>query len=326
MKYVTFDGKTVLTSPAVKQLELGSAGTIEFNVKAGTATAMAVDCVLANCKDTLLNIRYGVGISSDRKKLIFWNPQQQEVAFDFSDGKPHQVAIVSEKKKTEVIIDGKSIGSIDGTYGDTVGLPLNIGSTTGKKNTEGSLEQGFVGELSGLRIWSKALSAEELKPLNGKDNSTSGAEFLGNPDLAAYLNESTKTIVTPFLPKPGPWIQDIKANIEQFQPAKTGTGGGDDNLHSKYERIPYFAFDRDPATGSTVIMGEITPTFEIGILTLVADPTTPNTYSFKERAGSKISFSDEATFVVDSISESSLVTGGIYVRVPRCCRCAAKLW
>lgn len=102
------------------------------------------------------NTRFTIFLDETQKHIgLYDGTSFNSVPFDFNDGDFHHVAFSTDAGLTSVVIDGDSITTFTGAYGDGKNLPLHVASS------DGNLHQ-FKGEIYMIRMWNTPLSTTEI--------------------------------------------------------------------------------------------------------------------------------------------------------------------
>ena len=163
---LVLEGDSALAYDAQEYFDLPREGTIEVWVAAlWEADPGYAPCVLSSASASPSSgggggTHYGVYITPDRQAVGLYDGQRlATVAFDFTDGAYHHVALVTKGPRTQVIIDGNPAGTINLGYGKARGQPFSVGSSNGEADL-------FIGAVWALRIWNRALTRVALEELS----------------------------------------------------------------------------------------------------------------------------------------------------------------
>ena len=193
-----FDGSGAIAMPANEALDINGLGTIEFWVSAKWQGELEYDPAVMGYSGPQ-GPRFAVHIAGDKSGLgLFAGAFYDGVAFDFSDGLLHHVALVTIGDTTDIVIDG--------VYQDTLGF--TFAEVPAESFTIGAIGEfsPFIGEIGQVRIWSTPVEIEVLRyfslaPLTTQgayphpdlefltgisafgDPSTGGFIFIGDPEL-----------------------------------------------------------------------------------------------------------------------------------------------
>lgn len=150
-----FDGSNSIIVDPTPALALEGGSTIEFWAAADWSQDPGYDpVVLSNASPE--GVSYLVALLRDRQGLgIMSGNDEALVAFDFTDGALHYVAITDYGDTTLVFIDNQLMGRFDFTLATYPSSGLFIGSADGQI-------AAFTGALAGLRLWDVAVSQQNL--------------------------------------------------------------------------------------------------------------------------------------------------------------------
>lgn len=232
----SFSGYTVMESSSKYNQALSGSGksfTFEAIVKPYSAGLNSVIISKGDHQAALKTKSSGSGI-----EFFVYDGDWKAVSCDFPSGWTgnwHQVAGVYDKGSISVYIDGKLMKS--GTVTDSISAgndPVGIGF-------DASTGRTFDGEISVARIYSKALSGEEI---NGQ-RSVLPKIGASDPSVLLWIDYSTDSLETG-----GPW--DYYAQDDAHK-----------NLYSEESRGHYFAYGGDwgdkPNDGSFCENGIVSP-------------------------------------------------------------------
>lgn len=152
---IQFDGSNGLAFPPEPRFSIANGGTIEFWVSPDWKAAPANDPVIISSAGRQ-GISFLIAMLRDRDGIAFVSGgDEYVVAFDFTDGKLHHVAVSQLSDGIIVMIDGQVVGS---SALKALSIPVAgfwIGSLDGRSNP-------FLGVVAGLRIWAEAIDRETL--------------------------------------------------------------------------------------------------------------------------------------------------------------------
>ena len=163
-----------LSFQADPRLDYGSRGTIELIFTARSPFVKKLNS-LEDVLDPQLDIendtlpyyvllsnssanqtRFTIFLNRKLTRIGMFNGKEfYSLPFNFRDEKSHHVAFSTIDGNTQVIMDGAGIGELPLEYGKGFALPLHIGSLDAGRNP-------FQGEIASVRLWSQALSADQL--------------------------------------------------------------------------------------------------------------------------------------------------------------------
>ncbi|MEN8160342.1 MAG: LamG domain-containing protein, partial [Myxococcota bacterium] len=187
---LVLDGQTSIEVEPSPALALGEASTIEFWIATAWEDEDGVESFPAvlgrrepyegsEPEGFAAATQYSVHLTPDRQAIgLFDGTRFASVPFDFSDGRLHHVALVTEGDRTTIYVDREARGTVEVGLGEPSELPLHVGSSDGGSEL-------FMGVLPSVRLWRSALTAEQVGAI---------AEVLGAPedegapldDLVAY--------------------------------------------------------------------------------------------------------------------------------------------
>jgi hypothetical protein len=152
---IRFDGTNSLSFPADPRASIAAGGTIEFWVSPDWKTPPPNDTVVVASVGPA-GISFAIAMLRDRNGIAFVaGDREYVVAFDFTDGKLHHVAVSQMEDGIVVFVDGRLVGSAELK---ALGIPVTgfwIGSLDGTAHP-------FVGVVAGLRIWREVIDREQL--------------------------------------------------------------------------------------------------------------------------------------------------------------------
>ncbi|MFW5633907.1 MAG: LamG-like jellyroll fold domain-containing protein [Erythrobacter sp.] len=193
-----FNGNGAIAMPANEALDINGLGTIEFWVSAKWQGELDYDPAVMGYSGPQ-GPRFAIHIAGDKSGLgLFAGPFYDGVAFDFSDGVLHHVALVTLGDMTDIIIDGVYLDTLGFTFAELPAESFTIGAI-------GEFSP-FIGEIGQVRIWSTPVEIEVLRyfslaPLSAEgpfphpdlefltgisafgDPETGGFIFIGDPDM-----------------------------------------------------------------------------------------------------------------------------------------------
>lgn len=175
-----FDGKQSLILSPSPALEINGYGTIEFWVRANWTAHPGYDpAIMANTGPK--GARFAFYISGDAQSLgVQAGPFYETVAFDFSDGQLHHVAISTIGDTTSVMIDGELRDTLGFSFADVPATRFSIGSA-GKYSP-------FLGEIGQVRVWNEVIDPDVLVDFCWREIAASGPGQ--HPDLDALVGIS----------------------------------------------------------------------------------------------------------------------------------------
>ncbi len=150
-----FDGTNALAFEPAQQLDLSAGGTIEFWVSPDWTGDPGYDpVILSNAGPR--GPSYLIAMLRDRDGLAFASGDDEEdVAFDFTDGKMHFVAVSQLPDGIVIFIDGKIAGTSQIRAMPLPSAGVWVGSIDGTANQ-------FRGAVAGLRFWNTAIDQKTL--------------------------------------------------------------------------------------------------------------------------------------------------------------------
>jgi len=150
-----FDGTTTLSYDPSPALSLAGGGTLEFWVVPDWVDDPGFDPVIVSNAGTD-GASYMVAMLRDRDGLgILAGSEQRVVAFDFTDGNLHHVALSYLDDALAVFIDGEVRGQFDLTIGDLPSSGFWVASADG-------VTAPFAGAIASLRLWDVPLDQADL--------------------------------------------------------------------------------------------------------------------------------------------------------------------
>ena len=186
-----FNGQGALAMPPNPSLDINGSGTIEFWVSAKWSGDLDYDPAIMGYSGPQ-GPRFSFHIAGDKSGLGVYAGQYYDgVAFDFSDGLLHFVAITTLGDTTDIYIDG--------VYQDTLGF--GFADLPADSFTIGSVGDfsPFIGEIGQVRIWSEPVEVEVLRyfakrplgvagqyPHPDLENLT-GISAFGNPETGGFI-------------------------------------------------------------------------------------------------------------------------------------------
>jgi len=152
---VQFTGTNGLSFPPDARSSIAAGGTIEFWVSPDWKTAPSHDPVIVSSAGPR-GISFAIAMLRDRDGIAFVaGMQEYVVAFDFTDGKLHHVAVSQMSDGIVVLINGQVVGSSELS---ALAVPVTgfwVGSLDGTANP-------FLGVVAGLRVWGEVIGRERL--------------------------------------------------------------------------------------------------------------------------------------------------------------------
>lgn len=185
-----FSNQDDLGFPGDEAFGFGEQATLEFWAAAGWDQDPGHDPVLVYHADEEGFI-YVLAMLADRSGLTLQaGDSADELAFDFTDGRLHHIALVHLGDTAAVMIDGQILGRMDMQIPPRTGSTFRLGSAPGPT-------AAFQGALGGLRIWRIALERETLIDFALANPFSAAAPHPDLEDLAAYsaLNEDTIDLI-----------------------------------------------------------------------------------------------------------------------------------
>ena len=182
-----FSGKGALILPPAPALSINGSGTIEFWVAAKWTSDPGYDPGIMAYTGPK-GPRFAFVVSSDRQALgVYAGIFYDTVAFDFSDGRLHYVAIETIGDVIDVYIDGELRGSLGFGFAELPAVDFTVGSI-------GNFSP-FIGEIGQIRIWDEpidpdTLSAYALAPLSGP-GATPHPQMEALVGVSAFANPET---------------------------------------------------------------------------------------------------------------------------------------
>ncbi|MGB3472509.1 MAG: LamG-like jellyroll fold domain-containing protein [Erythrobacter sp.] len=186
-----FTGQEGLLLPTAEALELQGSGTIEFWVSAKWSQPLDYDPVIMAYTGPQ-GTRFSFNIAGDKSGFgVAAGEFYDGVAFDFSDARPHHVAVITVGDTIEVYIDGQLMDVLGYTFAQMPVDRFTIGSIAGYSP--------FIGEIGQVRIWDEPLELDVLtsfsmRPLaaEGPDahpdiDSLVGMSAFGNPQTRGFI-------------------------------------------------------------------------------------------------------------------------------------------
>ena len=157
-----FDGNNSMSFDPAPQLQLAYGGTIEFWVVPDWAEDPGYDPVII-CNAGPEGASYLIAMLRDRDGIVIAVGDQEDVvAFDFTDGRLHHVAISQYEEGTVVFIDGHIAGTSDLRFEVRPSAGVWVGSIDGQNNQ-------FRGAVAGMRVWTVVVEQETLVEYAMKD-------------------------------------------------------------------------------------------------------------------------------------------------------------
>lgn len=152
---IQLTGKNGLAFPPQPALSVADGGTIEFWVSPDWKASPGYDPVIVSSAGQQ-GISFLIAVLRDRDGLAFASGDDEYVvAFDFTDGKLHHVAVSQLSDGIVIYIDGKPVGSSELKARKLPAAGFWIGSIDGTNNA-------FRGVVGGLRIWKEPIDRAEL--------------------------------------------------------------------------------------------------------------------------------------------------------------------
>jgi hypothetical protein len=152
---IEFTGTNGLAFPPDARSSIAAGGTIEFWAAPDWKTAPPHDPVIVSSAGPG-GISFAIAMLRDRDGIAFVAGQQEYVvAFDFSDGKLHHVAVSQLADGIVVLINGQVVGSSELSAIEMPVAGFWVGSLDGAAHP-------FLGVVAGLRIWGEVIDREAL--------------------------------------------------------------------------------------------------------------------------------------------------------------------
>lgn len=150
-----FDGSNAMTFEPAEQLDLAGGGTLEFWVVPDWTEDPGYDpAIVSNAGPE--GASYLIAMLRGRDGLAFVSGAAEDVvAFDFSDGQMHHVAMLSLEDGTAFYVDGQLSAVSELVIEDRPSAGLWIGAIDGENNQ-------FHGAIAGLRVWDTVVAQETL--------------------------------------------------------------------------------------------------------------------------------------------------------------------
>ncbi len=175
-----FTGAEGLRMPNAEALEINGSGTIEFWVSAKWGAPLDYDpAIMAYSGPS--GTRFSFNISGDKSGLgVVAGEFYDGVAFDFSDGQRHHVAIMTIGNVIEIYIDGALRDVLGFSFADLPADNFTIGTVNGFSP--------FIGEIGQVRIWKEPIELDVLKYFALRPLETDGPN--AHPDIDALTGIS----------------------------------------------------------------------------------------------------------------------------------------
>lgn len=151
-----FEGASTIALDPDPAMGFDSTGTIEFWVEPDWAEDPGYDpVIISNAGPD--GVSYLVAILRDRDGLgVMSGDQVEYIAFDFTDGKMHHVALVQYEDVLIVYIDGKIQGRFESfKMANLPSAGVWIGSADGEAGA-------FIGAIASLRLWGYPVQVKSL--------------------------------------------------------------------------------------------------------------------------------------------------------------------
>ena len=157
-----FDGTNSMSFEPIPQFQLAYGGTMEFWVVPDWTEDPGYDPVII-CNAGPEGASYLIAMLRDRDGIaIAVGEQEDVVAFDFTDGRLHHVAISQYEDGTVVYIDGQVAGTSELSFEVRPSTGVWVGSIDGDNNQ-------FRGAIAGMRIWGVVVEQQTLVDFALKD-------------------------------------------------------------------------------------------------------------------------------------------------------------
>lgn len=177
----TFTGKSAKSYAPSPALDINGYGTIEFWVAAKWTQNPGYDpAVMAYFGPK--GARFAIYVTGDAKALgVQAGPYYDKVAFDFSDGALHHVALTTIGETILVMIDGEvQPEALKFGFGDFAPKAFSIGAA--------GTSSPFIGQIGQIRIWDEPIDPDVLIAFSWK---ALGAEAPdAHPDIDALVGVS----------------------------------------------------------------------------------------------------------------------------------------
>lgn len=152
---IELDGSNGLSLIPDPEFVLAEGGTIEFWVEPDWTEDPGYDPVIISSAGEE-GASYMIALLRDRDGLgILAGEEEGFVAFDFSDGKLHHVAVNSYAEDIVVFIDGEPQGALDFGFADLPASGVWVGSADGAMAP-------FVGAIGAMRVWGVPVEQEAI--------------------------------------------------------------------------------------------------------------------------------------------------------------------
>ena len=183
-----FDGQETLEFDPSPAFWLGQGGTLEFWLAADWQDDPGYDPVVISNAGSQ-GASYLVSVLRDRDGIgILAGEQECYVAFDFTDGQLHHLALSYLDGALAVQIDGVVRGRFDIELPDLPMTALWIGTADGSTAP-------FAGAVAGLRFWRRPISREDLVAYATQDVTADEVEHPAFEYLAAFSDFRNDEIV-----------------------------------------------------------------------------------------------------------------------------------
>lgn len=190
----TFSGKSARSYGPSPALDINGYGTIEFWVAAKWTQNPGYDPAIMAYYGPK-GARFAIYITGDAKALgVQAGPHYEKVAFDFSDGELHHVALTTIGETVIVMIDGEvQPEALKFGFGDFAPKAFSIGAA-------GNVSP-FIGQIGQIRIWDEPIDPDVLvafswKALGAEDpdahpdiDALVGVSAFGNPETGGFIFE-----------------------------------------------------------------------------------------------------------------------------------------
>lgn len=154
--FAEFSGAGGLVFAADARLNPGRTAAVEFWVEPEWTGDLGYEPVILSNTGPQGALYYVAVLSARDGLSVVAGENEAIVAFDFTDGVAHHVAINSYEDGLVVFIDGEPRGVFDFAFAELPSYGLFVGTSDG---TNGA----FVGAVGQLRIWDAALEEDEIR-------------------------------------------------------------------------------------------------------------------------------------------------------------------
>jgi hypothetical protein len=183
-----FDGESTLEFDPSPAFWLGDGGSIEFWVAADWESEPGYDPVILSNAGSQ-GASYLIAVLRDRSGLgLRAGDAERYVAFDFSDGQLHHVALSYLEGALAVLIDGQVRGQFALQIDDLPMTALWVATADGNTGA-------FRGAIAGLRFWRVPLSQADLVTYATQDITADNVEHPAFDYLAAFSDFRNDEII-----------------------------------------------------------------------------------------------------------------------------------